>query len=150
MAEETLPHPTPVAVVDPIPEPVAVLEPLPELGPQCPNCKRDVADLELIVKGKCGWCHLEDVREKDRVAAKARHDDNTWNGIAGERARYQRDMLLSQSDWAVLPDSPVDGIAWRAYRKALRDIPQMFSNPKNITWPTAPPKPGGVRPSEGS
>ena len=40
-----------------------------------------------------------------------------------EAVRHDRNKLLSQSDWRVLPDSP-DTIkaAWVTYRQQLRDI----------------------------
>ena len=37
--------------------------------------------------------------------------------------RVTRDRLLSESDWAMMPDAPTDKEAWSAYRQALRDFP---------------------------
>lgn len=56
-------------------------------------------------------------------------------------ARSERDGWLSQSDWAVMPDSPLsdsDKAAWQTYRQALRDVPAQAGFPDNITWPTKP------------
>src|SRR5210317_685088 len=37
--------------------------------------------------------------------------------------RFERNNLLAQTDWVVLPDSPVaDKTAWETYRTQLRDI----------------------------
>ena len=56
-----------------------------------------------------------------------------------EEARTQRDALLVESDWAVLPDAPVaDEQAWKDYRQALRDVPQQTGFPTDIDWPTKP------------
>ena len=56
-----------------------------------------------------------------------------------EESRAQRDALLVESDWAVLPDAPVaDGQAWKDYRQALRDVPQQTGFPTDIDWPTKP------------
>lgn len=52
-------------------------------------------------------------------------------------ARLDRDQLLLQSDWAVQPDAPTDQAAWRAYRKALRDLPEQPGWP-DVTWPVKP------------
>lgn len=56
-------------------------------------------------------------------------------------ARMQRDSLLSASDWALLPDSPLSApqrAAWVAYRAALRGIPDQSGFPQDISWPAAP------------
>ena len=55
-----------------------------------------------------------------------------------ERIRSQRDQKLSETDWAVLPDSPHDTQAVRDYRQALRDLPQLVGNPDDVVWPTNP------------
>ena len=52
--------------------------------------------------------------------------------------RRQRDKLLKASDWAVLPDSPVDVQAWSDYRQALRDLPANTTDPKLAIFPTKP------------
>lgn len=56
-------------------------------------------------------------------------------------ARAKRNGLLSYSDWAVMPDSPLsdsDKTAWQTYRQSLRDVPDQSGFPDNITWPTKP------------
>ena len=56
-----------------------------------------------------------------------------------DEARTQRDALLVESDWVVLPDAPVaDEQAWKDYRQALRDVPQQTGFPTDINWPTKP------------
>ena len=58
----------------------------------------------------------------------------TW-----EQIKAQRDKLLQQCDWTVLPDSPVSNQSvWLTYRQALRDIPQDFATPEEVVWPTTP------------
>ena len=56
------------------------------------------------------------------------------------RVRYERDLRLAATDWAVLraadqgePVSP----EWLAYRQALRDVTAQ-ADPLNIAWPVAP------------
>lgn len=47
--------------------------------------------------------------------------------------RQMRDMLLRNSDWTQMPDSPLSNEqkqAWATYRQALRDFPS--------TWTPAP------------
>ena len=58
----------------------------------------------------------------------------TW-----EQIKAQRDKLLQQCDWTVLTDSPVSNQSdWLSYRQALRDIPQDFTTPEEVVWPTVP------------
>lgn len=45
--------------------------------------------------------------------------------------RAQRDNLLNESDWTVMPDSPLPEDLkkkWIRYRKDLRDLPQRYAN----------------------
>lgn len=58
----------------------------------------------------------------------------TWEEIRGIRNR-----LLSESDWTMLPDSPVSNKqAWEIYRQALRELPQNFETPSLVVWPNKP------------
>lgn len=55
-----------------------------------------------------------------------------------DEIRARRDRLLAATDWAVLPDSPLDAQSLEAvktYRQALRDVPQQEHFPGAITWP---------------
>ena len=58
-----------------------------------------------------------------------------------DEIRARRDRLLAVTDWAVLPDSPLDAQSLEAvktYRQALRDVPQQEHFPSAITWPRMP------------
>ena len=66
-----------------------------------------------------------------------------------EELRLVRNRLLSESDWTVMPDSPLSDskqIEWKTYRQALRDITKT-ANPKiselrldlsSVTFPKEP------------
>jgi hypothetical protein len=71
--------------------------------------------------------------EKDNIAAAQPSADEKW-----VRVRQQRDMLLHETDWASLADSPAISDAMTAYRKALRDLPASESNPDDIVFPDRP------------
>ena len=63
-------------------------------------------------------------------------DEQKWDNI-----RRKRDLLLKNSDFAVLPDVPLSTIQkqeWIAYRQMLRDLPELYANPDDVIWPTAP------------
>jgi len=72
-------------------------------------------------------------KEKDNIAAAQPSADEKW-----VRVRQQRDMLLHETDWASLADSPAISDAMTAYRKALRDLPASESNPDDIVFPDRP------------
>jgi hypothetical protein len=55
--------------------------------------------------------------------------------------RKERNRLLSESDWRVLPDSPITNKnEWYAYRQALRDFPELVLQNKfnEVQWATPP------------
>lgn len=55
--------------------------------------------------------------------------------------RDKRDKLLEACDYLMALDYPLSTAAreqWRAYRQALRDIPQQEGFPDNIVWPEKP------------
>ena len=55
--------------------------------------------------------------------------------------RAERDRMLAASDKYALPDFPQPAAArtaWLAYRKALRDLPGVTSNPLAPAWPKPP------------
>ena len=55
--------------------------------------------------------------------------------------REVRNSLLSESDWKILPGSPLsdeEKTEWHTYRQALRDLPANTSNPADPTYPTPP------------
>lgn len=61
-----------------------------------------------------------------------------------EQARSERDSLLAETDYLVMPDYPIDPdllASVRVYRQALRDITDQAGFPETIEWPV---KPGGV------
>lgn len=55
--------------------------------------------------------------------------------------RAERDHLLAASDPRALPDFPqteASRAAWLAYRQALRDLPDVTSDPLAPVWPEPP------------
>lgn len=58
---------------------------------------------------------------------------STWSEI-----RAKRNRLISRSDYTQMPDWPGDKEAWAAYRQQLRDIPQIYSKPELVEFPTPP------------
>lgn len=88
--------------------------------------------------------HLEllnilNVQNKDIVYADGKFSSKervyvpTWDYIIAKRNR-----LLRNSDYTQMPDWPGDKVAWATYRQQLRDIPQNFTNPEDVVFPTPP------------
>lgn len=64
--------------------------------------------------------------------------------VALNSIRYRRSQLLSQCDWTVSLDAPINEEvkqAWITYRQQLRDLPDLFvENPTDVQWPVPPNK----------
>lgn len=65
-------------------------------------------------------------------------EQNLWKTI-----REERDNLLAQSDRFMLVDlfnslPQEKQVAWTNYRNDLRNIPETYSNPSEVIWPTRP------------
>lgn len=61
--------------------------------------------------------------------------------VASAVAKKQRNVLLSATDYVVMPDTDASDdclVNFKAYRQALRDLPGTKGWPTNITWPTQP------------
>ena len=68
-------------------------------------------------------------------------EDEMTNEELASRVRIRRDSMLSHTDYYVQPDYPSDpeGLeAVKAYRQALRDVPEQSGFPRNVQWPSLP------------
>tara|TARA_B100000287_G_C20158073_1_gene592939 strand:+ start:164 stop:463 length:300 start_codon:yes stop_codon:yes gene_type:complete len=60
-----------------------------------------------------------------------------------EELRFERNMLLRQSDWVVIKEREEGGTVknfadWKEYRQKLRDITNTYKSLEEVKWPTAP------------
>lgn len=56
-------------------------------------------------------------------------------------AREKRDRILAETDFLLMPDYPISPealAALKAYRQALRDVPEQAGFPSKIEWPEKP------------
>lgn len=75
---------------------------------------------------------LSIIRTAEQRAAEA--TAAAWAALRAERSRR-----LAACDWTQLPDAPVaDAEAWAAYRQALRDLPDLTTDPTAPDWPVEP------------
>jgi hypothetical protein len=65
--------------------------------------------------------------------------DKETVSVSWDEIKERRNILLTESDYTQLADSPTKNKEeWAAYRQALRDIPQNFSNPTDVIFPDKP------------
>lgn len=86
--------------------------------------------------------------EKIIITAIGEEPKKTWTKDKPEipltiaQIRIQRDVILQESDWTQLPDSPLDDKKrerWAKYRQELRDLPAT-GDPATIVFPQKPAK----------
>ena len=69
-------------------------------------------------------------------------DGNTKVLLGGwELVRSIRRYYLTACDWTQMPDAPLSDNSkalWQAYRQALRDIPQVYADYRDVRFPTIP------------
>ena len=73
---------------------------------------------------------------------KWKHTNGTWEEYTqadkAQDIRQERDALISATDYMMMPDYPMseaDRDALRAYRQALRDVPEQPDFPNSVVWP---------------
>ena len=80
--------------------------------------------------------------QDDVVVLKSEADIHSYqDSVLARSIRGQRDTLLNQTDYVILPDAPYSEetqTAYRTYRQALRDLPEQVGFPNSIIWPTRP------------
>lgn len=104
-----------------------------EFNPVIPNDAISISDLEYKTLHE-GLANGKQIKVVDGTATLVDSSETlTWKEV-----RSRRNNLLSTSDYSQLPDFPGDKEAWAVYRKQLRDIPQTFTQPKDVVWPVKP------------
>ena len=105
------------------------------------NCGTDERpDIQQIFSGvSLGWSESnEELAKREAYNGEVTVEEIP---MTADEARTQRDKLLAETDWTQVLDAPIDAAtreAYRAYRQALRDIPQQEAFPDTITWPELP------------
>ena len=116
----------------------------------------DLADIMEALRPNNGWKVSDDILEwDDDISLKPTDEEieskkiELTNSLPSNALRYERDILLLNTDKYSLPDWPhasdTKRQEWLAYRQALRDLPsnqtpQLDSDGMltNVTWPTEP------------
>lgn len=81
------------------------------------------------------------MKEFSIVEEKYNPEDEMTDEELASRVRMRRNSLISSTDFYVQPDYPSDPVgleAVKAYRQALRDIPEQSGFPRNVQWPSIP------------
>lgn len=78
-------------------------------------------------------------KPEDLEAFVLEHLDTVSNSAAAGRVRKERNALLQGCDWTQLVDIPKETqAAFKAYRQALRDLPEQNGFPNIVEWPIRP------------
>lgn len=138
--------------------------PLPNVWNNISNFSALENDLEYLKS--LGWLPIQTISDNKPIVENIEYiiednvikeiitsRDKTQEEIEGENnqsiidkwstIRVIRDNLLRESDVEILPDKWEEmdlpnKTLWASYRKQLRDIPQVFSNPEDVVWPNKP------------
>ena len=92
----------------------------------CPDAMFDLqknAD-ELIMEGVAD--DASDMIQDGKIVQKPGPSDTVKNDAAILELRLRRDLMLADTDWTQLPDSPLSDSAkneWQEYREKLRNLP---------------------------
>ena len=114
------------------------------------NC----ADSDINLQSRDGESVIEGIADDSTqmiidgvVCDKPEPEENTVEELIAllqPEVRFKRNAKLTRSDWTQFPDSPLSDshkAEWAAYRQALRDIPETYSEATSlddIIWPTKP------------
>ena len=83
--------------------------------------------------------HVDMTPEQEASYIAGQSTDEERLNEAWRVLRQERDALLSESDWIGARGvdlTPADLEKYDIYRQSLRDIPQNYSDPKNVVMPT--------------
>ena len=115
--------------------------------------KYQTATGEILEGGSTGALLTDIPLEEGQSIIEGIYDVGTYKIIDGaaveqsidiwQGARFERNTLLTESDWTQMPDSPLSSskkTEWATYRQALRDLPSTSSAAtyEDIVWPTQP------------
>lgn len=81
------------------------------------------------------------MKEFSVVEERYNPEDEMTDEELAARVRMRRDSLISRTDFYVQPDYPNDPAGFeavKAYRQALRDVPEQSGFPRNVQWPPLP------------
>ena len=97
-------------------------------------------DIQQIFSGvNLGWSEAnEELAKREAYNGEVTVEDVS---MTADEARTKRDKLLAATDWTQVLDAPIDAAtreAYRAYRQALRDLPEQEGFPETIIWPELP------------
>lgn len=92
---------------------------------------------------EAGGVHIEEISPDTSGQSRWQIVKNALPSVSdlAGAARRERDSLLRQTDFLLMPDYPIEPTdleAVRAYRQALRNVPQQEEFPIKVLWPELP------------
>lgn len=118
-----------------MPDDVDVLIALPERVEkvQCRSCGHPRSPKIMDETGRCNNCRAEIQRRWDH---RSEVPEVTWDDV-----RAQRNTLVAESVWTVLPGSPLSAASqtlFAEYLAALHRVTVDYPSPTAVVWPTKP------------
>lgn len=85
----------------------------------------------------------EIITTRDKTQEEIEAENQTQLEVKWHSVRFKRNNLLNESDISIVSDKweQMDSdtkVLWSNYRKQLRDIPQVYSSPDDVIWPSKP------------
>ena len=110
----------------------------------CPDAMFDLQkdEDELIMEGVAD--DASDMIQDGKIVQKPAPSDTVKNDAAILELRLRRDLMLADTDWTQLPDSPLSDSAkneWQEYREKLRNLPsenEDILDIDDVSFPTPP------------
>lgn len=90
---------------------------------------------------------IDDEPSENETFKAPSHPDDYWNGedwespssVKAERIRSERNGLLQETDYIMMPDYPLTNkTEWEIYRQELRDITNQAGFPDDVVFPSKP------------
>jgi len=99
------------------------------------DCGRERPDFVFDSKGRCDFCRRNEDQDKaSRVRKRGPSKKTTLLDL-----RAERDRRIALTDWTQVSDLPQETRdKWRPYRKALRQVPNVYKRTGKIVWPSPP------------
>lgn len=107
-------------------------------NPDTHYVQRAASPEQVVVNGSTIW------RQKFNIVAFTEQELTDRSNAKATTVRRDRDLLLKDSDWTQMFDSPLSDLAksaWHQYRQELRDISDQPGFPTTVNWPTEPVAP---------
>lgn len=104
-------------------------------------CERRLGYIPAMASNGAVLTIFDDLSPADLLRLRNALNSTSIGQSAWHEIREKRAALLAACDWTQLLDNGLGAALraqWVAYRQLLRDIPQTYTDPDDVVWPTPP------------